>query len=183
MKRLSLLVTLLFGLLIHTSANAVMIDFTEVFTDPPTTSHTLVGNEWAAYGINTSGAYWYADTRDPFDTKGISNSSSAAPGVVTFLSSTNAVTVDWVTIFSNDIYIDAYDSSNVLLDSFFFTGSGTSSGTTTLSGSGIASLSFHDSGGTVSISTLTFNVPEPVTLLLLGIGLAGLGFAGRKKAA
>lgn len=146
------------------------------------TSHTLVGNEWAAYGINTSGAYWYADTRDPFDTMGISNSSSAAPGIVSFLDVVNTVIVDWVSIFSNDIYIDAYNSSNVLLDSFFFTGSSTSSGTTTLSGSGIASLSFHDSGGTVSISTLTFtNVPESSSIYLLAFGLLGLFGVARRK--
>lgn len=181
MKRLSLFPILLFGLFIYTNAQAVVIDFTEVFTDPPLASHTLVGDEWAAYGINTADAYWYADARDPFDTKGLSNSSSGTPGVISFLSSTNEVTVDWVTISSNDIYLDAFDASGALLDSFFFAGSGTSSGTVTLSGAGISSLQFHDGGGTVGISTLTFNVPEPATLLLMGFGLAGLGLARKKK--
>lgn len=181
MKRILMLPMLLVGLLIYSNANAIVIDFTEVYSDPPTSSHTLVGDEWAAYGINTADAYWYADTRDPFDTYGLSNSSTSTPGVISFLSPTDQVTVDWVTIASNDIYIDAFDSTGALLDSFYYTGSGTSSGTTTLTGAGIASLQFHDGGGTVGISTLRFNVPEPATLLLLGVGLAGLGLVRRKQ--
>jgi hypothetical protein len=181
MKRLSLFPSLMFALFVCANAQATIIDFTEVFTDSPVTNQTLVGNEWTAYGINTFDAYWYADTRDPFDSMGLANSLSTTPGVISFSSSINSVTVDWLTITSNDIYLDAFDASGALLDSFFFSGSGlVSSGTTTLSGAGIASLQFHDSGGEVGISTLMFNVPEPPTLLLMGFGLTGLGLARRR---
>jgi hypothetical protein len=184
MKRISLFTALLSGLLIHTAANATVIDFTEVFSDPPQASHTLVGDEWEAYGIHTANAYWYADTRDPFDQMGLANSSSGIPAVVTFLDGTNAVTIDWITIISNTINIDAYNGAGTLLDSFSYAGTGTESGTVTLAGAGISYLEWYDSGGTVSISTLTFNeVPAPATLLLMGLGLVGIGFAKQKKAA
>ena len=185
MKHMLMVATLTFGLLIHTSANALTIDFTEdVFSGPVGSSQTLVGDEWASYGITTSNVFWYDSSNDPFDGMGIANVPPTAfdpvtVGEITFLAPLNYVYIDWVTLNSNDIHINAFDSGGTLIDSYDYSGTGTSSGTASLYGD-IASISFNDDGASVGISTITYGVPEPASLLLLGSGLFGI-VAMRKK--
>jgi len=208
-KSLMLLCTILivFGVVGNVHAIPQTVDFS-VWPGSPTSTgqvdlDTVAANDWyyTNYGLEFSNVYMYWDSRDAFDNIGVANDSSSMPdynggiGYFYFADTTDYVTVDWTTISSQDIYLDVYNTSNILVDSYFYSGSGTSSGTTTLAGSDIAMMSFHDSGGQVGISTLSYDydgftdgqnddtapVPEPSTILLMGAGLLGLVGYNRKR--
>ena len=179
-------------------------NFSDYPLAPTTTGQTdldtVYANDWFYnnYGITFSNAYLYYDSRDTFDHIGIANdiTGPGSTGWIYFADTTNFVTVDWTTISAQDIYLSVFDRDGNLQDSYFYDAiTNISSGTITLTGTAIASLSFHDGGGQVGLSTLMYDfdgttdgtnndtnpVPEPSTMLLLGGGLAGLAFWRRMK--
>jgi hypothetical protein len=75
--------------------------------------------------------------------------------------------------------LEAYSANGTLLGSF----SGSGSGSNSIYANGIRFIRFHDTGGTVGISNLTYDfdpVPEPTTVALFGLGLVGAGLARRR---
>jgi hypothetical protein len=156
---------------------------------------TVAANTWFNdhYGITFQNAYLYADSRDTFDGLGVANDSASPVAKIFFADGTNFVTVDWLTVNSQDIYLDAYDINNVLVDSFFH---GAGSGTVTLHGTDIRSLVFHDGGGQVGLSSLSYDfdgttdgtntdisVPDSgATLGLLAGSLGLVAFFRRRRA-
>lgn len=179
-KKLCLSALIALGASLPLAATATTVTFTEV---PGLNSGDVVTNQWASFGLGLSGVYWYVDARDTFDTIGVAN--QGLEGTISFLNGTSFATVDWLTITAT-ITLEAYDAADNLLDSVTTrcaTGN-TCTGTETLTGGNIAYMKFRDGGGTVGISTVTFDnrIPEPATLALAGLALAGLGAARRRRA-
>ena len=170
-------------LLAMTGAEAITITFTENGRNlavPPAPWQYTPGPAEFGPDILVTSVYQYADFGDPFDGVGISAlplGDPGATGIIDFVVPTYAVTVDWWAPYDT-LYVEAYDDGGFLVDSF--TGPSSSSGTDTLDGGLISSIEFHDYGGSVAISTLTFQpIPEPATMLMLG-GLSA-GLAGARK--
>ena len=171
------------------------MDFTNATLDLGAVTQIDLTNQYSTFGLNFSHIYRYIDAIDPFDGFGISNGNiaetgaTAATGSIIFASTTNFVSFDWLTINGNCV-ITAFDASNNVLSTFVGNssngnnGSGVIYGTNTINATGIKYLALHDDGGSVGISNLTYDrnpVPEPATMLLLGIGLLGAGIIRRKK--
>jgi hypothetical protein len=174
-----------------TATNAIELRFSEAQmplgsisgqTDVPTAAYS-------AFGIQVTYVYRYLDSRDPFSDGaenysgmawGISNRFEAgSPARIDFLTPVSGLAFDWWTIDGAGQYylgLSAFDSSNNLLYSFTGSGSGTE-------GPGLAGVSYltFTGGGAVGISNLRFDVPEPGTLALLGLGLAGLCLSRRRR--
>jgi hypothetical protein len=159
-------------------SSATTITFSEVALS----SGTPVTNQYSGLGITVQNAYFYIDGRDTFDQKGISVSSS--PGIVSFTTLANALSIDYWVISGHSGTYSVFDSGHTLLDSFLINATdGDLLGAHSFSGANIATLEFSGNYGYTQVSTLRFNggssVPEPSTWVLLGCGLIGLGAVRR----
>ena len=165
-------------------AQATIINFDEVALP----SLTLLDGTsyYDSYGVSFSDETFSAiDSRfAQADNAGITSTSGSNSLVtVSFTDAIDSLEFGWLTITSNDLFADAFDSFGNLVDSFSITGlSGDTIGIASLSGSGITSVTWHDGAGQIGIDYLNFNVeavPAPSILSLLVLGMIGLGLRRR----
>ena len=188
----------LFSLVGVTQATSIIVNFDNVEV-PSINNLDVVTTQWNGFGLGINNAYWYTDVRDPFDQMGLSlyPIGSNNSGRINFLNGpVSNLSVEWTFLTGQSgEYIDVYDSNNNWLSGFVGT---TSNGTLWQSSNGdsyygtvnfpisnISYLTWHDNGGYVNISGISFQtaaVPEPSLFALLGAGLAGVCFLRRKPA-
>jgi hypothetical protein len=154
---------------------------TITFEEVSLSSGTAVTNQWAAFGITAQNAYFYVDSRDTFDQRGLSILGTS-PGIITFTSAATSLSIDFWVIAGHSGTYSIFDGTHSLLDSFSVTASADALGAHTFSGTGIKTLEYSGDPGFTQVSTLRFNgstVPEPSTI---GLTLAAFGaLAVRRK--
>lgn len=178
-KILASLFALAFVGFTSTASAAVTINFDNV--ECPTCSGGPVATEWSSFGLTISNAYWYIDSRDTFDTKGLSIQTS--PASISLATASADATIDYWVIGGFRGSYEAFDSAHSSLGVLAIDATGGSDilGTYTFTGA-VSSIEWAGTTGFAQISTLTISpVPEPETYAMLLAGLGLLGFAARRR--
>ena len=167
------------------SASATTVNFTDEESPGVTCCSLMASNAYAAFGLTVNNAYWYSDPRDTFDGEGIAVF-EAPTATIIFNGGTNGVGFQYWVIGGNRGVYEAFDAANVLLGSLVIDASnGDALGTHSFNGL-VDRLTFSGNSGFVQVSAVTFEggpVPEPSIYALMALGLAGAGFAGRRRKA
>lgn len=162
-------------------ASAATVTFGEVALN----NGDSVTNQYQSYGFTGSNLYYYTDSRDTFDGKGVAG--RANPSDFNFATPISALSVDYLALsFSGGATLSVY-AGTTLLDSFsYVAGNADVNATRAFSGSGITKFSFTSSNPRYfAISTLRFTpsaaVPEPATWAMMLIGFGAAGYALRRR--
>ena len=179
---ISLFVVVFAGLTSVANA-AVTIHFDSTECPSCTSMIPVGGGEWSTLGLTVSNASWYSDSRDTFDTMGLTVTSATSPAVISLAAVSTDVTFDYWVIGGFIGTYEAFDSTHSSLGSLLVDATGRSDllGAFTFTGS-VASLEWR--GASSQISTLTVSavpIPEPETYAMLLAGLGLLGFAARRR--
>ena len=186
------------------TAGTIVIDFDNVGTSGGTVSGAPVMTYLAGFGVTFSTAYAINPVIEPYPywMTPVSGTNSFGPqGLATAFSytldfDTPLESVSFTRPGSYPAWMSAWSATAYSADNTVL--GAVSQGmlwsapaaTFTLSGPGIDHVVFTDDARSFAGTnfrfddlTLTSKVPEPSTLSLLGLGLAGIGFSRRKKAA
>lgn len=179
------------------------IDFNNTWVDLGTDEEVAVSSQYAGLGLSMESVYRYHHVLDPFDEYGIwsgrpyrhglesdlnpfFNDPNLQPHLMHFTEGTSFVEFDFWTASFNRATVAAFDEGGNLVSSFtssYIFGAGHGR----IDGPNIAYLGFSGEVDHIGISSLTYElpdttaVPEPVTAVLVALGLAGIGVVARSR--
>ena len=182
MKKLvagSAIVLIVFGMVGLASAGPTTITFSEETVPyqtllPGTSYFSSFGISFADYTTFTFNPQFVEDG------VGIYNGTGSNLVTVLWDQPISSLTFSWA-IFSNEIYANAYDASDNLVDSFSLVGA-PPNGQATLSGWGITKVSWHNGDAQVGVDSMSWTpIPAPGAILLGGIGVGFVSWLRRRR--
>ncbi|MET0025100.1 MAG: PEP-CTERM sorting domain-containing protein [Sedimenticola sp.] len=200
LKKFNVLVAI-FGLFIFGNANAVVIDFDDLADGTSlTTQYSSLGAVFTGFEDSREIApevrnqeYISVPQSSPnyltnfFNYPSTSTSDRLDEIRISFLAPASDISFYLNTASTNTITVDIFAFDGSLIQTVGLTGSGTDNVFHSLTDTNVGRISMYQpsDGWWWSMDTLSYeiaDIPEPATLALMGLGLAGIGWKRRKAA-